>query len=82
MAYSELIKKFENIRDYMREFYVYGFKSREEFDKKVPEHMIMRNAESKVILEIIWGFIKPQRERMYFCPLTAAVWSTILFIKH
>lgn len=34
MAYSELIKKFENIRDYMREFYVYGFKSREEFDKK------------------------------------------------
>ena len=30
MAYSELIKNFERIRDYMREFYVYGFKSREE----------------------------------------------------
>ena len=34
MAYSELIKSFEKIRDYMREFYVYGFKSREEYDRK------------------------------------------------
>lgn len=34
MAYSELIKNFERIRDYMREFYIYGFKSREEFDQK------------------------------------------------
>lgn len=34
MAYSELIKSFEKIRDYMREFYVYGFKSREEYTKK------------------------------------------------
>ncbi len=34
MAYSELIKSFEKIRDYMREFYVYGFKSREDYTKK------------------------------------------------
>lgn len=34
MAYSELIKNFERVRDYMREFYVCGFKSREEYDKK------------------------------------------------
>ena len=34
MAYHELIKNFERIRDYMREFYLYGFKSREEYDKK------------------------------------------------
>jgi len=33
-SYSELIKNFEKIRTYMREFYVYGFKSREEYDKK------------------------------------------------
>lgn len=33
-SYSELIKNFEKIRAYMREFYVYGFKSREEYDKK------------------------------------------------
>ncbi len=29
-----MIKDFDRIRDYMREFYVYGFKSRDEFDKK------------------------------------------------
>lgn len=34
MAYSELIKNFNRIRDYMREFYVYGFKSRDEYTKK------------------------------------------------
>ncbi|MBQ7624082.1 MAG: WYL domain-containing protein [Clostridia bacterium] len=34
MAYSELFKSFARIRDYMRDFYVYGFKSRDEFTKK------------------------------------------------
>ncbi len=34
MAYSEVIKNFNRIRDYMREFYVYGFKSRDEYTKK------------------------------------------------
>lgn len=33
-AYSELIKNFEKIRGYVREFYVYGFKSRDDYDKK------------------------------------------------
>ena len=34
VAYSELIKSFEKIRGYMREFYVYGFKSRDEYTGK------------------------------------------------
>ncbi len=34
MAYNELIKNFEKVRAYMREFYVYGFKSRTEYDTK------------------------------------------------
>ncbi len=34
MAYNELIKNFEKVRTYMREFYVYGFKSRTEYDAK------------------------------------------------
>ena len=33
-SYNELIKNFERIRDYMREFYVYGFKSREDYSSK------------------------------------------------
>lgn len=34
MAYSELVKNFEKIRAYMREFYVYGFKRRNEYSAK------------------------------------------------
>lgn len=34
MAYSELIKNFNRIRAYMREFYVYGFKRRTGYTKK------------------------------------------------
>lgn len=32
--FSELIRDFDKIRDYMRDFYIYGFRSRNEFDKK------------------------------------------------
>ncbi len=32
MAFSELIKNFEKVRSYMRDFYVYGFKARVEYD--------------------------------------------------
>lgn len=32
--YSELIKRFDKIRDYMSDFYVYGFRSREDFKQK------------------------------------------------
>lgn len=34
MPYSELIKNFEHIREYMREFYVFGFRSRGEYTHK------------------------------------------------
>lgn len=34
MAYSELIKNFQRIRGYMKEFYIYGFKTRGEYDAK------------------------------------------------
>ena len=34
MGYSELIKNFEKIREYMRQFYVYGFRTRNEFGLK------------------------------------------------
>lgn len=33
-TYNELIKNFEKVRSYMREFYIYGFKSREEYTSK------------------------------------------------
>lgn len=36
MENSELVKNFERIRDYMRQFYVYGFRSRSEMGMKSP----------------------------------------------
>ena len=63
MPYSELIKNYDRIREYLRDFYVYGFKSRTEFTLKsarsydderrrveswLGEHMkFRRNAEGK-----------------------------------
>lgn len=34
--YSELIKNFSRIRDYMRDFFIFGFKSRKDFSAKSP----------------------------------------------
>ena len=34
MAYSELIKSFEKIREYVAQFYIYGFKSRSQYTSK------------------------------------------------
>ncbi len=34
MAYSELLKNFDAVRGYLRDFYVYGFKSRDDFSEK------------------------------------------------
>ena len=48
MAYSELIKNFENIRDYISQFYVYGFKRRKDYDKKSSRSYDMNVAELKV----------------------------------
>ncbi len=33
-GFSELIKNFDKTRDYMREFFIYGFKVRSDFDRK------------------------------------------------
>ena len=33
-GFSELIKNFEKTRDYVRDFFIYGYKVRNDFDKK------------------------------------------------
>ena len=55
MAYSELIKSFSRIRDYMREFYVYGLKAGMNTMPRAPEAMIMNGAGWKAG----WGNICP-----------------------
>ena len=34
LAYSELVKNFEKVRVFLRDFYIYGYKSRTEYDSK------------------------------------------------
>ena len=34
-VHNELIKNFERIRAYMRDFYLYGFKTREGYERKI-----------------------------------------------
>ena len=39
MAYSELIKDFSRIREYMRQFYVYGFRTRGRIRREVSQKL-------------------------------------------
>lgn len=48
MAYSELIKNFEKIRVYMRDFYVYGFHTRNDFAWKSPVSCFHKNVFGKL----------------------------------
>ena len=34
MAFSELMKNFDHLRDYMRDFYIYGYKTRADYEQK------------------------------------------------
>lgn len=44
MAYKELIKNFNRIRSYMREFYVYGFEKEKNTQEKVQDPTTMNAA--------------------------------------
>lgn len=48
MAYSELVKNFNRIRDYMREFYIYGLRVGKSIGEKVPAPMMMTSAYRKL----------------------------------
>lgn len=43
-VYSELIKNFEKIREYVRDFYIFGFHTRESFDAKASAPMTTKDA--------------------------------------
>lgn len=48
MAYSELIKNFEKIQVYMRDFYVDGFHTRNDFGWKSPASCFHKNVFGKL----------------------------------
>ena len=77
MAYSELIKNFDRIRDYMRQFYVYGFKSRAEYDKKSARSYDNERRRVESWLGDFMRFRQTRMGRMYSCPWTAAPFPPI-----
>lgn len=82
MAYSELIKNFENIRDYISQFYVYGFKRRKDYDKKAAGVMIMNVAELKVGLGNICVSQMNRTAKVLFYHWTAGLFCIILYTRH
>ena len=68
--FQELIKNFDKIRDYMRQFYVYGFKVRSDFDAKsartYDNEMCIRDRCKRLpllpfllSLSLLWYFLSP-----------------------
>lgn len=47
MPYSDLTKKFENVRDYLGEFYIYGFRKKNEIVLKQDQKEKKRNEENE-----------------------------------
>lgn len=82
MAYSELVKNFNRIRDYMREFYVYGFKSREEYTRKSARSYDDERRRLESWLGDICSFIRLLMARTFSSQSTADCPNIIRFIKH
>lgn len=62
--FQELIKNFDRIRDYMRQFYVYGFKVRNDFSERAPEPTTMSAGVLRAGSPGIQSPTTPQRESM------------------
>lgn len=75
MSYSELIKNFGRIRDYMREFYVCGFKSREEYDRKSARSYDDERRRIESWLGDYMGFVKTAGGKNVFLAIGNKVYS-------
>ena len=81
MAYTELVKNFNRIRDYMREFYIYGFKSRDEYTKKSARSYDDERRRLASWLGEYMQFRQTTEGKMYFCRSTATCCITIRYTK-
>ncbi len=72
-AYSELIKNFEKIRSYMREFYVYGFKSREQYKEKSSRSYDDERRRMESWLSDYMKFVRTQEGKNVFISIDSRV---------
>jgi len=80
-SYSELIKNFEKIRAYMREFYVYGFKSRDEYDEKSARSYDDERRRIESWLGDHTGFVRTAEGKTVFISIDSRVLSYNPFYK-
>ncbi len=81
MAYSELVKNFEKVRAYMREFYVYGFKSRSEYDAKSARSYDDERRRIESWLGDHMGFVQTPEGKNVFLSVDSRVTKTDPFYK-
>jgi len=81
MAYQELIKNFEKVRAYLREFYVYGFKSRTEYDKKSARSYDDERRRVESWLGEYMGFTQTLEGKNVFLSVDSRVTKTNPFYK-
>ena len=65
-SYNELIKNFERVRSYMREFYVYGFKSRADYDNKSARSYDDEKRRMESILGDYMSFVRTPEGKIVF----------------
>ncbi|MBQ6685073.1 MAG: WYL domain-containing protein [Firmicutes bacterium] len=81
MAYQELIKNFEKVRAYLREFYVYGFKSRTEYDGKSARSYDDERRRVESWLGEYMGFTQTPEGKNVFLSVDSRVTKTNPFYK-
>ncbi|MBQ2866863.1 MAG: WYL domain-containing protein [Firmicutes bacterium] len=81
MAYQELIKNFEKVRAYLREFYVYGFKSRTEYDGKSARSYDDERRRVESWLGEYMGFTQTLEGKNVFLSVDSRVTKTNPFYK-
>ena len=67
-SYSELIKNFEKIRSYMRDFHVYGFKSRDDYQIKSARSYDDERRRIESWLGDHMSFVRTSGEKTYLSP--------------
>ena len=78
MAYSELIKDISRIREYLREFFVFGFRSRMEIGRKSPRTGFRHLGQSEIATKPHGGsfFLSKFRKNMLY----VVVWCGIMTV--
>ena len=82
MPYKELIKNFDNIRMYMRDFFVYGFRTRESYAKKSLRSYDNEKRRIQSYLGDLLSFKQTESGKKVFISLDAKVSVEIPFTRH